>query len=304
MSDFLSRSELAEIDSAGGLKPFQQLPSMRYARNVPPSRFPDFFCIGAQKAGTTWLYECLAKNPDIWMPPIKEIDHFSQLYIPKTCEWAIDQRLEKLKLSGFSSERQRDLFSGLGESDYSYGKMFSLAPPACRVGDISPEYMLLPIAGITHLYRPSPHSKVLLMVRDPVDRFWSHARHLAKSPTGITRSLIDRMLDSPYIIARSDYAGVIKRWCSIFDLRKIYIADFQRIIHDRTALLVDIFKFLEVDEQSAPAFGDNVVNQGFDFEIPEEWYLIIRKAMTPFILSFAELVPDIGLSWIKKHGVC
>lgn len=34
--------------------------------NVPI--LPDFICIGAQKAGTTWLYEQLRRHPDVWMP--------------------------------------------------------------------------------------------------------------------------------------------------------------------------------------------------------------------------------------------
>lgn len=38
-------------------------------------RKPDFICIGAQKAGTTWLYVTLGRRPEIWFPPFKEF-HF------------------------------------------------------------------------------------------------------------------------------------------------------------------------------------------------------------------------------------
>ncbi len=30
---------------------------------------PDFLCVGAQKAGTSWLYQQLERHPDFWMPP-------------------------------------------------------------------------------------------------------------------------------------------------------------------------------------------------------------------------------------------
>jgi hypothetical protein len=40
-------------------------------------RLPDFNCIGAQKAGTTWLYEQLLGHPDVFMPK-KELDFFFQ----------------------------------------------------------------------------------------------------------------------------------------------------------------------------------------------------------------------------------
>jgi len=37
--------------------------------------FPDFLGIGAQKSGTTWLYQNLAAHPQIWMPPVKELHY-------------------------------------------------------------------------------------------------------------------------------------------------------------------------------------------------------------------------------------
>jgi len=37
--------------------------------------FPDFLGIGAQKSGTTRLYQNLAAHPQIWMPPVKELHY-------------------------------------------------------------------------------------------------------------------------------------------------------------------------------------------------------------------------------------
>lgn len=37
---------------------------------------PHFLCIGAQKAGTTWLHTNLTQQKDLWLPPIKEIHYF------------------------------------------------------------------------------------------------------------------------------------------------------------------------------------------------------------------------------------
>src|SRR3954454_14322487 len=39
---------------------------------------PDFLCVGAQKAGTGWLYEQLRFHPDFWMPPVKELHYFDR----------------------------------------------------------------------------------------------------------------------------------------------------------------------------------------------------------------------------------
>ncbi len=40
--------------------------------------FPQFLCIGAEKAGSTWLYKNLKKHPEIWLPPVKEIHYFDE----------------------------------------------------------------------------------------------------------------------------------------------------------------------------------------------------------------------------------
>jgi hypothetical protein len=39
---------------------------------------PDFLCIGAQKAGTRWLYDQVAAHPGAWLPPIKELHFFNR----------------------------------------------------------------------------------------------------------------------------------------------------------------------------------------------------------------------------------
>ena len=40
---------------------------------------PDFLCVGAQKAGTSWLYRQLELHPDFWMPPMKELHYLDSL---------------------------------------------------------------------------------------------------------------------------------------------------------------------------------------------------------------------------------
>src|SRR5262245_62109605 len=40
---------------------------------------PDFLFVGAQKAGTSWLYGQLERHPDFWMPPVKELHYLNSL---------------------------------------------------------------------------------------------------------------------------------------------------------------------------------------------------------------------------------
>ena len=48
---------------------------------------PKFLCIGAQKAGTSWLYAQLQSHPEVWMPPVKELQFFNHLYVPEHRAW-------------------------------------------------------------------------------------------------------------------------------------------------------------------------------------------------------------------------
>ena len=51
--------------------------SEQYPDVFPPMPEPNFFIVGAPKAGTTSLYHYLDQHPDIYMSPIKEPCYFS-----------------------------------------------------------------------------------------------------------------------------------------------------------------------------------------------------------------------------------
>ena len=44
---------------------------------------PNFFIVGAPKAGTTSMYSYLAQHPDVYLCPVKEPNHFSVKSIKK-----------------------------------------------------------------------------------------------------------------------------------------------------------------------------------------------------------------------------
>ena len=39
---------------------------------------PNFLCVGAQKAGTTTLYDILKQHPNIYLPKVKELHFFDK----------------------------------------------------------------------------------------------------------------------------------------------------------------------------------------------------------------------------------
>ncbi len=130
---------------------------------------PDFLCIGAHKAGTTWLYQQLDSHPDFWMPPVKELHYFDQLSRVQRaahprCKDERDRRfLERLK--SLSAEPDIDL--------ENYGRLFE-PKGSLFSGDISPNYSTLSNEVIREIVGYFPNLKVIFLVRDPVERVWSH----------------------------------------------------------------------------------------------------------------------------------
>ena len=56
---------------------------------------PNFFIVGAPKAGTTSLYHYLAQHPDIYMSPLKEPTYFSLELRPENFEQKTRARVEQ-----------------------------------------------------------------------------------------------------------------------------------------------------------------------------------------------------------------
>jgi hypothetical protein len=173
---------------------------------------PDFLCVGAQKAGTSWLYQQLAEHPNFWMPPLKELHYFDQLSrIPQVASArARDDRdrhfLENLKrLSGRSHldlEEYARLFA-------SKGSLLS--------GDITPAYSMLNDEVIERIVSHFPDLKVIFLARDPVERAWSQLSmgvrlgNINPFKTSDVQDVIRNLLD-PGVLLRSHPSKVVARW--------------------------------------------------------------------------------------------
>src|SRR5205814_8495954 len=94
---------------------------------------PDFLCIGAHKAGSTWLYQQLDSHPDFWMPPVKELHYFDQL---SSAQRAAGPRCRDERDRRFLEEQQ-SLSAEQGIDLDHYGRL--LEPKASLLsGDTAP----------------------------------------------------------------------------------------------------------------------------------------------------------------------
>jgi hypothetical protein len=139
---------------------------------------PDFLCVGMVKAATDWLFDQLVHHPDFWIPPVKELRY---LNVPTP---RMDNTLRKLshyKPTRHSPARDGNLVflqeaSALAEQPRNFEKYAALFrfKGARLSGDISPGYYDLDGETIASIAQHFPKLKVILMVREPLERVWSH----------------------------------------------------------------------------------------------------------------------------------
>ncbi len=124
-------------------------------------------------------------------------------------------------------------------------------------GEATPSYSLLPVERIQLVRRLLPEVKLVYLMREPVARAWSHARHNHRfreaNFVGCDSPLAD-ISDSEWRanfahdwpLAFGDYLGQLRRWLSVFPRQQFYVGFYESIARDPSALLRDVFAFLGV----------------------------------------------------------
>ncbi len=208
---------------------------------------PDFLCIGAHKAGTTWLYQQLDSHPDFWMPPVKELHYFDQLSrvqraAPPRCRDERDLRfLESIK--NLSAEPYMNL-------DH-YARLFE--PKASLLsGDISPNYSTLSDEVIRRVVGYFPNLKVIFLARDPVERVWSHLSmevyYRQIEPFDATNiDEVNRNLSRRGMLLRSYPSVVVAQWKRYVDSEQFRVYFFDDLQRNPAELRRSILRFLGAD---------------------------------------------------------
>ncbi|WP_089403972.1 sulfotransferase [Geodermatophilus saharensis] len=127
-------------------------------------RLPQFVIAGAPKAGTTALHAALATHPGLYLSPVKEPKYYLT--------------------DGRPPPRSRQRGPGDAHSAREwvwrredYLRLFDGAPPGTVRGESTPFY-LHDRAAQRRLAADVPGIRVVVVVRDPVDRAWSNWVHL------------------------------------------------------------------------------------------------------------------------------
>lgn len=253
---------------------------------------PSFICIGAQKAGTTWLDKQLRAHPQVWMPPMKEVHYFDYVHNQDFRRWITwhlrtTLRRELIKVTDSSKAIDWNKVSYLSSimthekkfTDSWYKSIFAGAPEGAVAGEITPEYCTIGAEGIRHMKELCGDVKIIYIIREPVARAWSQLKmnmvrngdyHKAVTKKNAIKdmSYFYKNLEHPSIKNRGNYKSYIPEWDRYFDNVK-YIP-FKRIKKEPELVLHEVSELVGLDSEFEFGGAAKKVHQGSGLEAPAE----------------------------------
>lgn len=186
-----------------------------------PPRLPDVLCIGAQRAGTTWLYESLRHHPRVWDCGIKEFHHFDwDGREPDMGGFRQRQALAIVRSTPAGPDRDRAVRTALrhgfpaAHSWGNYAATFEAAPRTMLACDVTPAYATLDEREVAEIVRMMPEVKVIFVLRDPVTRAVSGGLHRLRH-AGVAEPAEAELLEACHAdatVLRTDYLRTLDCW--------------------------------------------------------------------------------------------
>lgn len=196
--------------------------------DVKPRRFPDFLIVGAARSGTTSLGKYLNQHPQIFVP-------------------AMSPRF-------FTSTDHRIKATSMIRNVDDYSALFENTPAGHVAGEKSISYLFDYEEAIRNIRRYVPEwkkIKILILLRNPVERVISHYRYFLQCNYEKNYDFYAALLEGvDYYLGYGLYYEQVKAYQREFPQVKIIL--FEDFRTNTLAVMQDIFRFLGVDDSYQP----------------------------------------------------
>ncbi len=236
---------------------------------------PDLVGVGAQRAGTTWWWRgAIRSHPGFTreVKPGKEIHFFDRFW---------------------RDEVPADL-------PEQYARHFP-RPAGALTGEWTPRYMhdfwALPL-----LKRCAPDARILVMLRDPVDRYRSGVAR-----EGARADRLGQPVEIPVVgdaVYRSLYSRQLERLFETFPRERVLVLQYERCLQDPMGQMGRTHEFLGLDPlREMPEDLDRQVGRARPkAEVTPEGHSELVARLAPDARRTAELCPEIDLSLWPSVG--
>lgn len=210
-------------------------------------RLPDLFIAGAAKAGTTALDEFLRQHPQIEMSPHREPNYF-----------AFPGRRPNLRGPGGRPAPINQ--TSIVDFD-TYASLFAGIPEDVVAGETSPVYMYM--AGTAgRIASRIPHARIVVILRDPVERAISSYGHLLREGRE-PLDLLPALHAEPRRIAQNwgilwryvdvgRYARQLREYLRHFDSDRILLLEHGQFSREPAVVCQKVFRFIGVADDFVP----------------------------------------------------
>ena len=174
---------------------------------------PDFVGIGTQKAGTTWWFDAICAHPDVFFrADIHKERHFFGRYAVRP----------------------------FGPADCMQYHDWFPRPPGSMTGEWTPDYIHCPWVPAL-LAQAAPRARLLILLRDPVERFRSGLAHQRRDRGSLT---VETYRDA---VARGLYHDALHQWGAYFPTEQILVLQYEQCMADPAGQLARTYRFLGLE---------------------------------------------------------
>lgn len=259
-----------------------------------------FFCVGAQKSGTTWLYDYLLGHPEVALTHLKELTYFTELYAPRGSGWsplvaAIPMRLKRAQARYQLEKRMRGVgrrnrWASLTEamtSPQGYPEVMcqEVTAETRATGDITPLYATLGSDAFSEMAGMHSRTSVLFLMRDPVARMWSQirmdagrrARRKQQDFAEAVAEIAEASFTDPRYQRRADYRGTIEALDRAFPDSDQHFFFYEALFEPGTIAAV----CAALNISYVPAEAQKRVHGSRKASMPGDWATRMREALEP-----------------------
>jgi len=215
---------------------------------------PNYIIIGAARCGTTWIGKNLMLHPDIFMPTLKEIHFFDKNY-SKGIAW----------YENFFKERTQK-----------------------AIGEATPGYLYTDGAAQL-INKHCPDAKLIVCLRDPVERTYSHFMYREHERKTCNDSMTFEEIISwtpeqgmPRLVEESLYFDKLSQYYELFPKENILVVYFDDLKQEPENFLVEIYRFLGVDQNFKSQLSDKKVNTSASKIGKARIFFHVYKALNKF----------------------